>query len=142
MNGDPLYTKQEKHALKYRDGYYAYRTLDGPKFYFESVDDKDIFDQNIQNAANKVGNLTMKALTKDGIKSFNYNPKTRVIDLKDTFVFAKPRSEEYPTMPEEYIAKEEYSQIWLVPFMYPFMRFKYPIVQDEEKWGTYKAQET
>lgn len=30
--------------LKYRNSYYAYRTLEGLKFFFEPVDDKDIFD--------------------------------------------------------------------------------------------------
>lgn len=83
----------------------------------------------------------MKAITKDGIKSFNYDSESRIIDLKDTYIFAKPRNDEGNTLPEEYVSKEEYSYIWLVPFMYPFMRFKYKTVQEKADWGNYQRLE-
>jgi len=71
----------------------------------------------------------MKILTSKGIKPFDYDKKTRIIDMHDNFLPNQPGNDG-DTKPKKYVPEPVYSRIWMVPLMYPFVRFKFNYVKE------------
>lgn len=134
-------TAVRENLQKYQKAYFGYETAsDGYKLYLEESKNLDIFDEEkLKGQGKSVANLKYKVLFNSGIKLMDYITEKRTVLLYENFKLSEPRnadsSEFYPKL---FKPDESFTEAWLVPFMFPFVRFSYPV--ESSFWDFFSSE--